>query len=113
MEQEDVDSEGVFEGAPFEDSVLKRLVSILRDLRRDDHEPPESIDVDGLPQPLAGLIIDAAYRFRTESTFPIEVDPSEEHEVRKELDTFRRSIKRSPDDPVSGLAICSLLASSA
>ena len=84
---------------PYTNKQLRKLVLLLQELKLEDYAPPETWILSGLVPPWAGFIDDAGIHYISVMRYPEELDKSASEEVRKELNSLRRLIKRSPDNP--------------
>ncbi len=84
---------------PYTNKQLRKLVLLLQELKLEDYAPPETWILSGLVQPWAGFIDDAGIHYLSVMRYPEELDKSVSEGVRKELNSLRRLIRRSPDNP--------------
>lgn len=98
---------------PYNDNQLREIITLLQELKLENHEPPETWFIDGLVQPWAGLIQEVATHYESVKESPIELNRSEIEEVRKEFKALKRLIRRNPDTPLKISCKCSELSKTA
>jgi len=84
---------------PYTNKQLRKLVLLLQELKLEDYAPPETWTINRLVQPWAGFIDEAGIHYISVMRCPEELDKSASEKVRKELNSLRRLIRRSPDNP--------------
>lgn len=84
---------------PYTKKQLRKLVLLLQELKLEDYAPRKTWTINRLVQPWAGFIDDAGIHYISVMRCPEELDKSASEKVRKELNSLRRLIRRSPDNP--------------
>ena len=84
---------------PYTNKQLRKLVLLLQELKLEDYAPRKTWTINRLVQPWAGFIDDAGIHYISVMRCPEELDKSASEKVRKELNSLRRLIRRSPDNP--------------
>ncbi|MCH9052142.1 MAG: hypothetical protein IIA72_13860 [Proteobacteria bacterium] len=84
---------------PYTKKQLRKLVLLLQELKLEDYAASETWTINRLVQPWAGFIDAAGIHYISVMRYPEKLNKSASKKVRKELNSLRRLIKRSPDNP--------------